>query len=74
MYFNNGDQSEFPEDLFKNSYQNDQGDGKKTFLVLWLHAYKYTIPGSITSSDSESITVKSPIPAWGQEDYKLIIK
>jgi hypothetical protein len=39
---------QFDEKYFANSYQNDQCDGKKSFLILWLHAYKYTIPAFIT--------------------------
>ena len=31
------------EELFENSYQNDE-EGKKGFLKIWLHAYRYTVP------------------------------
>jgi hypothetical protein len=32
-----------PDHLFKNSYQNDE-EGKKNFMKLWLHAYCYKVP------------------------------
>ena len=39
----NDGEEPLPEDLFKNSYQNDE-EGKKNFLKLWLHAYRYKVP------------------------------
>jgi 23S rRNA-/tRNA-specific pseudouridylate synthase len=32
----------FDEKLFSNSYENSEQAGKKMFLILWLHAYRYT--------------------------------
>lgn len=54
---------------FKNSYQNDQQDGKKSFLVLWLHAYTYSIPafmkeGNSDQASDEILKVKTKKPAW----------
>ena len=61
---------DFNEDDFKNSYQNDQQDGKKTFLTLWLHAYKYKIPKDQGFGDD--LKIKSPKPKWSDKGYKVI--
>ena len=53
------------DSLFKNSYQNDQQDGKKNFLKLWLHAYKYTLP------EEYGLSIENPKPDWAKEDYKI---
>lgn len=41
--------------LFENSYQDKEEGGKKLFLVLWLHAYKYIF---------KEIKVKTKKPEW----------
>ena len=40
---------------FVNAYQNSDATGKKMFVVLWLHAFKYT---------HRDIAVKTPVPKW----------
>ena len=40
---------------FENSYQNKEEGGKKEFLILWLHAYKYVY---------EELEVKTKLPLW----------
>lgn len=40
---------------FENSYQNKEEGGKKEFLVLWLHAFKYTY---------DELSVETAIPEW----------
>ena len=39
---NEGDPNKFKADDFKNSYQNEEATGKKQFVILWLHAYRYS--------------------------------
>ena len=64
--FNDGSTEYGPEN-FENSYQNSDGDeGKKSFLMLWLHAYKYSIP-----NEDEMIEVKSPKPDWACQSWKM---
>jgi len=43
---------------FDNSYQNKEEGGKKEFLILWLHAYKYTY---------EDLKVKTDVPEWAKK-------
>jgi hypothetical protein len=37
----NDGKDSFSKVLFENSYQNDEEEGNKMFLILWLHAYRY---------------------------------
>lgn len=46
---------ELKTEWFENSYQNKEEGGKKEFLVLWLHAYKYSY---------DDIVVKTEPPQW----------
>ena len=59
--------------MFLNSYENKEIDGKKNFMSLWLHAYKYTVPAEIHSDDKEegSLVIKSAKPQWALPDYKV---
>lgn len=50
------------DDMFSKSYQNDEEEGNKKFLILWLHAYKYLY---------NDIKVKTKIPDWAKNDFKL---
>lgn len=52
---NEGKEDQFNMDDFANAYQNDKETGKRMFIKLWLHAYKYTF---------KDITIKSPKPKW----------
>ena len=55
---NSGIKDEFDPEDFKNAYQNDDledGEGNKMFLILWLHAYKYTY---------KEFSVKTKKPEW----------
>ena len=52
---NSGDSSQINEEDFINSYQNDEATGKKLFIILWLHAYKYTY---------KDLTVETDVPDW----------
>ena len=76
MILNNGGQP-IDEAHFKNSYQNDQQDGKKSFLVLWLHAYTYKIPELMTPPEGNKeqgdklLKVKTEKPAWALPDFKI---
>lgn len=45
----------FDEKLFENSYQDKEEGGKKLFLMLWLHAYKYSYG---------DLVVKTKVPLW----------
>ena len=45
----------YSEADFENSYQNKESSGKKMFVKLWLHAYKYSY---------REITVKNVAPEW----------
>ena len=49
------DTQQYDENDFKNAYQNEEDEGTKMFLVLWLHAYKYTY---------KDIVVKTKVPEW----------
>ena len=50
---NTGDPEEFRREDFTNSYQNAEAIGKKLFVTLWLHAFKYTY---------NDLTVETPKP------------
>ena len=54
---NGGDQ--FDEELFSNSYQNDQTDGKKNFMKLWLHAKAGKDSTKFTSVIMEACLVRA---------------
>ena len=64
--------------LFANSYSNDKDDGK-TFMILWLHAYKYALPEAVgpmqVKSGSAEPTyldpIENPKPEWALKDYKV---
>jgi hypothetical protein len=82
----NGGEEPLPDKLFKNSYQNDT-DGKKNFMKLWLHAYRYTVPigegfeeAENTKSDEKTVEngedakllkVKTKKPDWAQPGFEL---
>ena len=36
---NDGGLTKLDEGDFKNAYQNEEDEGNKMFLILWLHAY-----------------------------------
>ena len=59
---NSGDPTEFDEEDFKSSYQNEEATGKKLFLILWLHAYQYTYKDLVVETDT---------PNWAKEDFKI---
>ena len=41
--------------------------------MLWLHAYKYTIPGAVGGDESDSeLAIKTSKPEWAKESYKFI--
>jgi hypothetical protein len=52
---NNDKNTQLKEQDFVNSYQNDDATGKKMFVVLWLHAYKYCY---------RDIVAKTSVPDW----------
>lgn len=58
-----------PAEMFKNSYENKEVGGKKDFMSLWLHAYRYTVPKEVTGG--EGMKVKSKKPDWALQDFKL---
>jgi hypothetical protein len=49
-------------------------------MVLWLHAYKYSIPfdfhsdTSLSSESTEKLVVKSQLPKWAGKEYKIETK
>ena len=61
---NDGGLTKLDEDDFKNAYQNEEDEGNKMFLILWLHAYQYTY---------KELKVKTKKPYWAKEDFKLVI-
>jgi len=64
----------YPSRLFDNAYQNEQQGGKKGFMQLWLHAYRYTIPHEIwgeKEDDKGELKVKTGKPNWALETYKF---
>ena len=60
---NEGNSNQFKDEDFRNSYQNEGATGKKQFVVLWLHAYKYTY---------KDLTVTTDVPKWAAKDYKQV--
>jgi hypothetical protein len=66
----------FLDDDFKNSYQNEQADGKKNFMMLWLHAYRYTIPAFMgndaVNEDEKPLKVKTAKPKWTDPEWKFV--
>ena len=58
-----------PAELFHNSYENKEVDGKKNFMSLWLHAYRYTVPKEVTGE--EALKVKTKKPEWALPGFKL---
>ena len=44
--------------------------------MLWLHAYRYTIPAfmgdELVHSDDKSLKVKTDKPKWAIENWKFI--
>ena len=75
----NDGQEALADELFKNSYQNDES-GKKNFMKLWLHAYRYTVPvgegfdnenedNKNELNDEKSIKVKTIKPKWALSSY-----
>lgn len=62
-YIHNGDKSEFSESLFEGYYENKEGmTGDRMFLMLWLHAYKYT---------HKDIVVRTKRPEWSLPDFVI---
>ena len=66
----------YSDEIFSNSYQNDQQDGKKNFLMLWLHAYKYTVPEFMANDGQEGdeeqdLVIKTEKPVWVKEEYEF---
>ena len=59
---NSGDPNEFKEEDFMNSYQNEEATGKKLFVIIWLHAFKYTY---------NDLVVQTDVPNWAKKDFKL---
>ena len=59
---NSGDPEEFRREDFANSYQNEEATGKKLFVILWLHAFKYTY---------NDLTVETPKPKWSETSFEL---
>ena len=57
---NSGDPEEFRMQDFANSYQNEEATGKKLFVILWLHAFKYTY---------NDLTVETAKPSWAEESF-----
>ena len=55
----NDGKTKLDPEWFENSYQNKEEGGKKEFLMLWLHAYKYTYG---------DLTVKTPKPEWTETE------
>ena len=49
--------TKYSSEDFSKSYENDDKEGKKMFIKLWLHAYKYF---------HSNIKVKTNIPDWVQ--------
>lgn len=55
-YRNNGIDELFSLDDFEGLFQNEKLEGKDNlFLILWLHAYKYTY---------KNITARTKMPVW----------
>jgi hypothetical protein len=62
-FLNNAGNEPFTEEDFEGYYQNVEiEDGNRMFLILWLHAYKYTI---------KDMTVKTQLPEWATSDFKI---
>ena len=59
---NEGIDDQFRSEDFVNSYQNEEATGKKQFIILWLHAYKYTY---------KQLTVETDVPHWARPEYRL---
>merc|ERR1711981_1047880 len=59
-----------PAAMFHNSYENKEVDGKKNFMSLWLHAYRYTVPAEVTGGDG--MKVKSKKPEWALQTFKFV--
>ena len=75
---------EYPSDLFASAYQNDDVEGKRHFLVLWLHAYKYSIPMNLWIGQKEAQNnennqesqnkvkiLKTKKPEWADQSFKM---
>ena len=41
--------------------------------MLWLHAYKYTVPSFVASDDKEAgeedLVIKTDKPEWAKQEY-----
>lgn len=60
------------DELFANSYENKDVEGKKQFMSLWLHAYRYIIPPEIHGGDiDEPLKVKSRKPDWATPEFNF---
>lgn len=66
----NDGKKQLAAELFKNSYENKEVDGKKNFMSLWLHAYRYIVPKEV-SGGTDSLKVKTKKPDWALESFKL---
>lgn len=45
-----------------NSYQNVEATGKKLFVKLWLHAYRYRY---------KDLKVKTEVPKWATTQFEI---
>ena len=59
---NTGDPVQFKKEHFVNSYQNEDVSGKKQFVMLWLHAYKYAY---------KTLTVETELPEWARLEFRM---
>ncbi|CDW71183.1 rna pseudouridylate synthase domain-containing protein 2-like [Stylonychia lemnae] len=61
-YRNNCIENQFTDEDFEDVYQNKTDEKDYLFLILWLHAYKYTY---------KDISAKTKKPCWAETDFKL---
>ena len=64
-YLNNAGKEEFTEEDFASFFEDTQEiEGKdKMFLILWLHAYKYTY---------RELIVKTRVPIWATDKFAIV--
>lgn len=53
------------EEDFANSYANLEEGGKRTFIKVWLHSFKYVFG---------DIKVKTEVPYWAKEEFLVAPK
>lgn len=61
---NEGDDSKLDPEDFRIEFQNEEEEGNKMFMILWLHAYNYKY---------KELTVKTKMPKWANPEYEVKI-